>query len=613
MTFRDAASGPTRRDLLALAGLAPLGLAGADADAALAAPPKVLRYAFRVAETGFDPARISDLYSRIITAHIFEGLYTYDHLARPALLRPLVAEGMPEVSEDFKVWTMRVRPGIYFAADKAFRGQPRELVAEDFVYSWKRFADPEVASPSWSELDELGILGLAEYRAALLRSKAPFDYDHPIEGLRALDRYTLQIRLKETRPRLMEVFAQIDTYGAVAREVIEHYPGTTMEHPVGTGPFVLGPWRRSSLITLNRNPGYRERFYDAQPAPDDREGQALLARFKGRRLPMIDQVQVAIIEESQPRWLSFLNRQFDFLERTPEDFIQQVLPRGQLAPNLASQGIQAYRALLADVLFTVFNMDDPVVGGYTPARVALRRAIALATDCRREINLARRGQAIPAQSPYLPHTTAYDATYKSEMGDFDPARAKALLDLYGYRDRDGDGWREDPDGRQIVLESLTTPDGFQRQIDEIWQKNLAAVGLRVQFRTGKWPENFKALRAGHYMIWSLAVSAAKPDSQDALASFHSGHVGASNYARFRHEAMDRLFEQAGALPDGAQRQALFNESKRLATAYMPYKYRGHRYVTDLAHPWVQGYRRPLFQLHWWECVDVVGAPRVVPD
>ena len=197
-------------------------------------------------------------------------------------------------------------------------------------------------------MEELGILGLAEYRAALLKSKTPFDYDKPIEGLRALDRYTLQIRLKETRPRLMEVFAQIDTYGAVAREVIEAYPGQAMEHPVGTGPFVLSAWRRSSLITLDRNPGYRERYYDAQPAADDPEGQALLARYKGRRLPMIDQVQVAIIEENQPRWLSFLNRQFDFLERTPEDFIQQALPQGRLAPNLARQGIQAYRALLAD-------------------------------------------------------------------------------------------------------------------------------------------------------------------------------------------------------------------------------------------------------------------------
>jgi hypothetical protein len=45
---------------------------------------KVLRYAFRVAETSMDPVKISDLYSRTLTPHVFEALYKYDHLARPA-------------------------------------------------------------------------------------------------------------------------------------------------------------------------------------------------------------------------------------------------------------------------------------------------------------------------------------------------------------------------------------------------------------------------------------------------------------------------------------------------------------------------------------------------
>src|SRR6185369_7018533 len=77
--------------------------------------PKVLRYAFEVAETSIDPAKVGDLYSRTLTPHIFEALYTYDHLARPARIRPLTAAAMPEVSADFRVWTIKVKPGIYFA------------------------------------------------------------------------------------------------------------------------------------------------------------------------------------------------------------------------------------------------------------------------------------------------------------------------------------------------------------------------------------------------------------------------------------------------------------------------------------------------------------------
>ena len=580
--------------------------AGAPAASASASAPKVLRYAFRVAETGFDPAKITDIYSRSITPHVFEGLYTYDQLARPARMKPLTAAAMPETSDDFKVWTVKLRPGIRFADDPAFKGKPRELTAEDYVYAIKRFADPAVASPAWSEVEELELVGLNEYHQQVRKSGKPFDYDKPIEGLRALDRYTLQFKSKETRPRLMEVFAQGDLYGAVAREVIEAYPGDSMAHPVGTGPFVLKQWRRSSLIVLERNPLYRERFYDQEvdPAPDDAEGQALKARFKGRRLPMVDRIEVSIIQENQPRWLSFLNGEYDFIERTPEDFINQAMPNGKIAPNLEKQGKHAYRTVASDVLFTVFNMEDPVVGGYTPEKIALRRAIALAIDTQRELTLVRRGQAMLAQSLYMPGTTGYDPAFKSDMSTFDPARAKALLDLYGYVDKDGDGWRDKPDGSPLLLESLTTPDQFQRQIDEIVQKNLNAIGLRIAFKTAQWPENLKSLRAGKYQIWSLGTSASKPDGQDSLARMYSGQIGAQNYARFKLPAVDKLYDEASHLPDGPERQKIFDETKRYATAYMPYKYRGHRFITDIAQPQLSGYRRPQFWLNWWEYVDI---------
>ena len=187
-----------RRELLAASAL---GLPMDSRAEPPAANIKTLRYAFRVAETGFDPIKLTDLYSLIIVSHIIEGLYAYDHLARPVRLRPLTADGMPEVSEDFRTWTLRVRPGIHFADDDAFKGRRRELVAEDYVYSWKRIADPANGAANWAELETLGVLGLKEYRDALRKSGAPFDYDKPIEGLRALDRYTLRLTLTEARPR----------------------------------------------------------------------------------------------------------------------------------------------------------------------------------------------------------------------------------------------------------------------------------------------------------------------------------------------------------------------------------------------------------------------------
>ncbi|MEJ6001423.1 ABC transporter substrate-binding protein [Paucibacter soli] len=573
---------------------------------------KLLRYAFLVGETGFDPAQISDLYSRYLTAHIFDGLYKYDHLARPYKIKPNVADGMPEVSADFRTWTVKLKQGIYFADDTAFKGRKRELVAEDFVYSFKRFFDPATKSPLYSSLKDEGILGLDELRQQALKSKKPFDYDRPVEGLRALDRYTLQIKLAEARPRLLYTLAIGDVMVAVAREVIEAYPGKAMEHPVGTGPFVLKQWRRSSRMLFERNPNFREQYYDAEPNADDAEGQAMLARFKGRRLPMLDAVEIAIIEEGQPRWLSFLRGEFDLLFLLPEEYADIAIPHGRIAPHLAKQGIRAHSMASPDRTLFYFNMEDPVVGGTTPAKVALRRAIGLATDVGREIRQVRRGQAVPAQSVVAPLTWGYDADFKSENSDFDPARAMALLDIYGYLDRDGDGWREQPDGTPLLIEYASSPDSRSRPFEELWQKDMARIGIRIKVKSAQWPEQLKASRAGQLMVWQLGYSASTPDAQLGFELLYGPAAGGQNLGRFRNAQFDAAYDAMRRLPDGPERLAQLRELQRITLAYMPQKYRVHRVVTDLSQPWLLGFRRPVFGNSFWSYLDVDSERRAAP-
>jgi ABC-type transport system substrate-binding protein len=588
------------------AGIAAAG-AGITAVPWAAGAQRVLRYAFPTSETGFDPAQLSDIYSRAVTAHIFETPLTYDALARPFKLRPCTAIAMPEVSDDFRRFVFRLRPGIFFADDPAFKGRRRELVAQDYVYSLKRVYDPALKSPGQASLEDEGIVGLRELREDALTNKKPFDYDREVEGLRALDRYTLQVTLRESRPRHLYIWASRDIYGAMAREVVEAYGDRIMEHPVGTGPFRLAQWRRSSRLVLERNPGYREDFYDAEPNADDAAGQALLERFKGRRLPMLDRVEIAIVEEQQPRWLAFLAGEHDFLERLPNEFVGQAVPGGKVAPHLARRGVQALRTPASDVTLTVFNMEHPVIGGYTPDKVALRRAMALGTDVGREIAVVRKGQAIPANSLLVPNTLGYQAGLRTEMGSYDPARAKALLDIFGYVDRDRDGWRERPDGSPLVLEQITQSDQSQRQLDELWKKNMDALGVRLELKVGQWPENLKAARAGTFMIWRVGSSASSPDGQGALERAYGGSVGKGNLSRFRLEAFDRVYERLKFLPDGAERQKAFDEATRLFVAYAPYRVGVHRILTDLAYPWVTGYRRPTCWLDWWQYVDIDPA------
>lgn len=604
MTLRDPVSSSRRT---ALKALATVPFAASSSLKAQSPANKVLRYAFEVAETGFDPAQLSDLYSRIVTSNIFEGLYQYDHLARPFKIKLNTADGMPDISADFRVCTVRVKPGIYFQDDPAFNGQKRELIAEDYVYSWKRFFDPRWKAPAFPSLADLGIVGMTALRDTAVKGKKPFDYDTPVEGMRALDRYTLQFRFVEPQPRFIQIMATADLWGAVAREVVEAYGDAIPAHPIGTGPFRLAEWRRSSRIVLERNPSYREVLYDAEPNADDAAGQALLQKFQGRKLPMIDRVEISIIEEVQPRWLSFVNKQQDLIYPLPYDFVSIAAPNGKLAPFLAKQDARMYRALASDIQMTYFNMEDPVIGGYTPDKVALRRAIGLAYDIDQEIRLYWRGQAIPAQSPLMPNTMGYDRNFKSATAVHDLPQARALLDLYGYVDKDGDGWREQPDGAPLILQWATTPDQRARQRDELRRKDMNALGIRINFIPAKWPENLKNARAGKLMVWNLGYTAASPDGRPSFDSGATVHKGGQNLARFDNKRFDDIYQRIRVMPDGPERDQLFFEGKRLLTAYAPHRYQVHRILTDLAWPWLTGFRRPPYWLPWWQYVDIDAA------
>jgi ABC-type transport system substrate-binding protein len=257
-------------------------------------------------------------------------------------------------------------------------------------------------------------------------------------------------------------------------------------------------------------------------------------------------------------------------------------------------------------------MEDPLVGGYTPDKVALRRAIGLATDIDKLIRIGYRGQAIAAQAPANPHTTGYDPRFKSEMSQYSPARAKALLDLYGYVDRDGDGWRERPDGSPLVLDRASQPDQVNRLFEALWKKDMEAVGLRTRSSIAKWPEQLKSARAGKLQVWALGGTSAQPDGQGALARYDSTQWGGQNLAFFKNAEFDALYQRMSVIPDGAGREALFHQIKLIAAAYLPYKFNVHRISTDMWHPWLIGYRRPLFWQEWWHMVDIDPSKKPAP-
>jgi len=566
-------------------------------------PAKTIRVMFPVAETGFDPQPTQDYYSSLILRALFDSLYAPDYLARPYRMAPNTAAAMPEISTDGTTWTIRVKPGIHFADDPVFGGKKRELTAYDYVYSWKRLVDPKVRSPN-----VFYIAGkLVGLDAAVEKAKATgkFDYDADIEGLRALDRYTIRLKLVEPDYTLMDALPQT-AMAAVAREVIEAHgdaSGWAMAHPIGTGPYVLKEWRRGQKIVLEANPNYREEYFPAALEKMDEPARALVAQMKGKRLPQIGRVEISIIEESNPQLLAFNSSALDYAN-VPADLVPRVLDSSnRLLPEYVKEQVRLERATQPSIAYAYFNMEDPVVGGYTPDKIALRRAIVMAFNTPDQIRVWYQGQAIPATQPVPPDAQGH-VPGLSTRASYDPATAKVLLDRFGYKDRDGDGWRDLPDGRPLVLSMGSTPSGRDRERDELWAKSMAAIGIRIEFVKQKWPDLLKMARAGQLQMWSVGWITTSGDGYAFMQLLYGPNSGQNNLGRFRNTEYDELYRASTHVPHGPERQKLYAKMDTIIAAYNPWELGVYRYESTLVRPWVLGYRKHIYDEHAWKYYDL---------
>ena len=262
---------------------------------------------------------------------------------------------------------------------------------------------------------------------------------------------------------------------------------------------IVGAEARRENVLRQLLPDCEEYFPDASPDADAATN-ALAASMRGKRLPQIGRVELSIIEEPQPALLAFDSGALDYFDLPFELAPKALNASGQLLPAFSDRGITLQRVIDLFLGYLYFNMEDPVVGGVTPERIALRRAVMMAYDVEQEIKVVRNGQALPATQPVPPgaegHVPALDVRVS-----YDPAAARALLDRFGYHDRDGDGFREMPDGRPLTLHIGTTPEDRQR--DDLIRKNLLAVGLRAEFVNRKWSDLLKMAVAGQLQIWMV--------------------------------------------------------------------------------------------------------------
>ena len=546
---------------------------------------KVLRIASDDIDT-LDPIQLQDFYSQNIASVIFEGMFEWDYLGSPPKPVPRTAAAMPAYSADRKTMTVKIKPGIFFTDDPAFKGKPRELVAEDYVYSIKRYLDPNLRGGGDPQTSDL-IIGMRAVVEDARKPGAKMNYDTPVDGLRAIDRYTVQ--LKFTGPNY-PIGVSLLVVPAHAREVVEAAGGDIQARPVGTGPYVLKEWQRGSRVVLEANPKYRALSY---PESNDPALAKLVISMKGKKLPAIGRVEMSVIEEQPVRLLEFDRNKLDVIELRGEA-VGRFLKNGELDPALAKRGIVRIPYASNSVRSLYVNMDDPVIGGMDNAHVALRRAMSLAIDVPTLIRVVYNGQGAPASQIVAPGISGYDPNAKKRV--YDPAAAAALLDRFGYGKRDAQGLRLQPDGKPLTVVITIFTGNVWREIQTLLKRDMDALGVRVNFKSTPLQDVFKEAAQGKFMM-NIHGRSATPLGT-IFQTFYSTQPGEANESRFKSKDYDRALDAFFVADSDAARQKAAITMTEILQTYAPVMPLLYDVENAFVQPWVMGYYPSRVSAHY---------------
>lgn len=518
---------------------------------------------------GYDPIMADDLYSGREIGKIYEGLLSYHWLKMPYELIPNLAEAMPEVSKDGITYTFKIKKGVVFQDDAAFpNGKGREVEASDFVYSIKRLADSKNQANGWWILDGK-LKGLNEWRTK--NEKLPTtNYDEEVEGVKALDKYTLQFQLAKPFPQFLYALAMGFT-AVVSKEVVAKYGKEFINHPVGTGPYILPKFDQGKRITYTKNPTFREKLYPADASP---EYQHLLADA-GKKLPLVDKIIVHVMVESQPAWLKFNKGEIDWYG-VPKDNFATAIKNNQLSPELQKLGLTLTISPQLDLTYTAFNYENKLF-----QNVNLRRAISMAFDEAKSNELFYNNTSFSAQGAIPPGIAGNNKDYKNPYKGPNLEKAKELMKLAGY-----------PDGKGLPEIVYDIPDSTtSRQMGEFFQKQMEQIGIKLKISASPWPEFQAKLKKRGVQMFGAAWGADYPDAENFLQLFYGPNSSpGSNSSNYNNPQFNKDFEAAVVMQDSPERTARYEKLNKFLAEEVVVVFNMHRQAYTLQQGWLRNYR-----------------------
>jgi len=532
---------------------------------------------------GMDPMDIGDTTSSKVASGIYECLYQYHYLKRPYELIPSLAAAMPTVSEDGLTYTIRLRDDVYFQDDACFEssgGQGRKLVADDVVYAWKRIADIKNLSKNWWVFDGR-IEGLDDYReyTKTVEDKADVDYGRPVAGLLALDDLTLQITLVKPWPQAVYMMSHLPT-AVVPHEAVTYYGEEFINHPGGTGPYRLTQWRRGSKIILERNPTYREEFYPSVGEPGD-ELKGLLDDA-GKRLPLIDRIEVSVMEEDQPKWLKFIAGDLDISGIPKDNFDSALTPTRELTDDLQAKGIVLMVYQDPATFWFGFNMEDPVVGTNKP----LRQALSLAIDRAEYLELFMNNRGSAACGILPPMMPGYDPDIRSPYTVYDPALAKQKLK---------EAVQVHGGPLPTLILTMGSTDSTARQRGHWLTRSCEAVGIEIEVDYMDWPSAQEKVKTKSAQMYAMGWSAFIPDAENFLQLFYGPNESPGmNGMNYKNPRVDALYEKISVMQDSPERRALVKQIEQAVIDDLPCVLTVHRQAYVLRYDWFKNYKPHAF-------------------
>jgi len=558
---------------------------------------KVLNAALVSDIKGLDPVTSNDLYTHIALVQVYEGLLQYNYLKRPYELEPLLSQAMPVISEDGVTYTFRLRENIFFHDDPAFNGMARPLKASDVVFSFKRVADPHLKSPNWWSF-EGRIEGLDEFRKKLLTFKPPIDYDaYHVSGLAAPDDRTIVIKLTRPYRQFPYILTMAHTL-IIAPEVVKKYGEEFLNHAVGTGPFVLKDWIRNQKLIFKRNSKYWDATYPTEGEPQD-QIQGLLVD-SGKKVPFVDEITLWVYVESQPLWLNFLQGNLDFGGIPKEAYDSVFDEKGEIKEEIKRKKIVITKEEDPDIVFFVFNMEDPIVG----KNKFLRQAVNCAIDRAEMINLFYNNRAVIANGPIPPGIWGYDPNLKNPYS-FDLERAKGLKikarELYQMSGGKGD--------IPTILYDITNST-VARQLAEQVSHELTKIGLKIETRVGTWPQFQERMAKKQTQFTSYAWNADYPDPENFLQLLYSKNESPGpNSANFKNKEYDLLYEKMRDMADGPERLEIIRKMVKIIHEEVPWVLMSHRIGYPIRHGWVRNFKRHAVSPGLFKYVDIDPAEK----